>query len=287
MVSVVPRPRRPKLGQHFLADARYRRKIFEALDLRPDELVIEIGAGRGAMTELLAERAQRVVAIEIDSSLARELENRLRGDPRIQVLQADILSTDVAELCRRERAARCFVFGNLPYYITSPILDRLFFYSTSIRAMALLVQSEVAERLTASPGRRAYGYLSVLAQLYSQPRVVLHVPPGAFSPPPKVQSVLVEFKTRASLPESLRRMGAHPGAPQQPERFLDFVKRCFAQKRKNLLNNLAEVYQRPRVAQALASLTLAPSLRAEQLSLERLVELYRRLETFGPGKPLP
>jgi len=89
------------------------------------------------------------------------------------------------------------------------------------------------------------------------------------------------------LPESLRRIGAHPGAPQPPEPFLDFVKRCFALKRKNLLNNLGNVYQRPRVAQALASLTLAPSLRAEQLSLEQFLELYRRLETFSPGKPLP
>lgn len=273
----VSRPRRPKLGQHFLADARYRRRILDSLDLCPDELVVEIGAGRGAMTELLAERARRVIAIEIDASLARELQNRLRGEPRIQVLKADILSTDVADLCRHQGVERCFVFGNLPYYISSPIIGRLFGYSTSIRAMALLAQCEVAERLTASPGGPAYGYLSVLAQLYSEPRVVLRVPPGAFSPPPKVQSALVEFKTHLRFPEY---------SSERQERFLSFVKRCFAQKRKNLLNNLAEVYQRPRVEEVLASLTLAPSLRGEQLSLEQFAQLFRRLETFSQAKPL-
>ncbi len=273
------RSRRPKLGQHFLADPRYRRRILEALDLRDRDLVIEIGAGRGAMTELLAERAQRVIAIEIDPALARKLEEKVQNQPRIEVLQADILTCDIAEICRRNRSEQCFVFGNLPYYITSPILHRLFSFWARVLAMALLVQREVALRLTASPSTRAYGYLSVVTQFYSQPRVVLTVPPGAFSPPPKVQSALVEFQIRPKFPEGFRE-GEPPGAGEE-KKFLEFVKRCFAQKRKNLLNNLAGIYPRGRTERELARLPSPRGARAEQLTLDQFAELYRRLEALG------
>src|SRR5690348_6540849 len=107
--------RRPKLGQHFLADPRYRRRIAEAIALSADDLVIEIGPGRGAMTGLLAERARHVVAVELDAALAERLKSRMEGDPRIEVLQGDILSTDLGEICRRCGAEKCYVFGNLPY----------------------------------------------------------------------------------------------------------------------------------------------------------------------------
>ncbi len=273
------RSRRPKLGQHFLADPGYRRRIFEALDLRERDLVIEIGAGRGAMTELLAERAQRVIAIEIDPALARKLEEKIQNQPRIEVLQADILTCDITEICRRSRREQCFVFGNLPYYITSPILHRLFSFWARVRVMALLVQREVALRLTASPGTRAYGYLSVLTQLYSQPRLVLTVPPGAFSPPPKVHSALVEFQIRPRFPEWSQE-GDGPGAGKE-KKFLEFVKRCFAQKRKNLLNNLGGIYSRDRTERELARLSLPHGVRAEQLTLDQFAELYRRLAALG------
>jgi 16S rRNA (adenine1518-N6/adenine1519-N6)-dimethyltransferase len=275
----VLRSRRPKLGQHFLADSRYRRRIFESLDLHEQDLVIEIGAGRGAMTELLAERARRVIAIEIDPVLAGKLKEKVQNQPRIEVLQADILSCDIAEICQRNRSEQCFVFGNLPYYITSPILHRLFTFWTRVRAMALLVQREVALRLTASPGGRAYGYLSVLTQLYSQPRVVLNVPPGAFSPPPKVQSALVEFQIRPRFPEWFEE-GEAPGAGKE-KKFLEFVQRCFAQKRKNLLNNLGGIYPRGRTERELARLSLPRGVRAEQLTLDQFAELYRGLEALG------
>ena len=273
------RSRRPKLGQHFLADPRYRRRILEALDLRDRDLVIEIGAGRGAMTELLAERAQRVIAIEIDPVLARKLEEKIQNQPRIEVLQADILTCDIAEICRRNRSEQCFVFGNLPYYITSPILHRLFTFWARIRAMALLVQREVALRVTASPGTRACGYLSILAQFYSQPRVVLTVPPGVFSPPPKVRSALVEFQIRPRFPEWFQ-AGDAPGAGEE-KKFFEFVQRCFAQKRKNLLNNLGGIYPHGRTEQELARLSLPRDARAEQLTLDQFAELYRGLEAPG------
>jgi 16S rRNA (adenine1518-N6/adenine1519-N6)-dimethyltransferase len=258
----------PKLGQHFLADAGYRRRIAQALPLRPDDLVIEIGAGRGAMTTLLAERGRRVVAIELDRELANHLLQKFKGDARIEVLAVDILATDLGEICRRLESAKCTVFGNLPYYITSPIIHHLFAAEEWLRGMTLLVQREVAERLTAGPGTRAYGYLSVLAQLHSQPRLLFSVPPGAFSPPPKVHSALVDFRMKTKLPGFNSRDRAE---------FLDFVKRCFSQKRKNLLNNLSGDYTRARVERELASLGMSPKLRAEQLTLEQFAALFARL----------
>jgi 16S rRNA (adenine1518-N6/adenine1519-N6)-dimethyltransferase len=275
------RARRPKLGQHFLADSRYRRTILDALQLRDDDLVIEIGAGRGALTELLVERARRVVAVEIDARLAERLKEKLAHEARLEVLHADILSIDISEVCRCHGSAQCFVFGNLPYYITSPIVHHLFGSWASIRAMALLVQREVAERLTASPGRRTYGYLSVLARVYSQPRVALSVPAGAFSPPPKVQSALVRFDRVAAAPGSTAGGQGTVSFPprEEEEPFLNFVKRCFVQKRKNLPNNLAVVYSRSRVEQELGRLGLASGSRAEQLTVAQFAELFRRLQS--------
>jgi 16S rRNA (adenine1518-N6/adenine1519-N6)-dimethyltransferase len=266
--NTMPDARRPKLGQHFLADNRTSRRIVEALDIHRDELVIEIGAGRGAMTGLLAERARRVVAIELDGLLTSQLNEKFGSDPRIEVVHADILSTDLARLCRRWNAEKSFVFGNLPYYITAPILNHLAIYRARVRAMALVLQHEVAERLTAVPGTRDYGYLTVLVQLVSEPEILLRIPPGAFSPAPKVNSALVYFKIRPMFLD---------WQEEDHESFLQFAKRCFAQKRKNLPNNLSTAYLRRRVLQELDRLSFAPTLRAEQLTIEQLARLFQGL----------
>ncbi|MBZ5562009.1 MAG: 16S rRNA (adenine(1518)-N(6)/adenine(1519)-N(6))-dimethyltransferase RsmA [Acidobacteriia bacterium] len=260
--------RRPQLGQHFLRDPRLRRRIAESLDLLPDDLVVEIGPGHGEMTELLAQRAPQVTALEIDAHLAELLQEEFGGRSGIEILQADILATDLGSLCRRHGRAQCFVFGNLPYYITSPILHHLFSFASCIRAMALLMQREVAERVVAQPGSRAYGYLSVLAQLHAQPRITLEVPPGAFSPPPQVDSALVDFRM---VPRFVSWTTGEIRA------FLDFVKRCFAQKRRNLRNNLAGIYARNGLEQALMREQVLPNARAEQLTLEQFGRLFRRL----------
>jgi 16S rRNA (adenine1518-N6/adenine1519-N6)-dimethyltransferase len=264
----VPHPRRPKLGQHFLADSGFRRRIADSLSLRAGDLIIEIGAGRGAMTGLLAERARRVVAIELDRALVEQLKEKFEGDSRIEILHADILSADLAALCRRYETNQCFVFGNLPYYITSPILDHLGNFRGAIRAMALLVQREVADRLIAAPGSSDYGYLSVFVQLFSRPRLLFSVPPGAFSPPPQVHSALVEFQIHPRLPEL---------SPIEQERLLTFVKRCFAQKRKNIINNLSGIVPRARLEQALDQIELPATVRAEQMSIEQFAGLLARL----------
>ena len=262
----MPQPARPKLGQHFLRDRRFQRRIVDSLAIQSNDLVCEIGPGRGAMTELLAARAQQVVAIEVDRELARMLQQKFSNKLGIEVLEADILQSDLATLCRRYQRERCFVFGNLPYYITSPILHHLLDFAGSISGIGLVVQREVADRLSALPGSRHYGYLTVLTQLHTNPRIEFGIPPGVFSPPPKVDSALVTFQMKGiQLPA------------EQRKALLEFVKLCFAHKRKNLLNNLAPVYPRQRVETELAGLKLPESIRAEQLALEHFENLLGRL----------
>ncbi|HXW16640.1 MAG TPA: 16S rRNA (adenine(1518)-N(6)/adenine(1519)-N(6))-dimethyltransferase RsmA [Terriglobia bacterium] len=259
---------RPKLGQHFLQDQGYRNKILEALPLEAGDVVIEIGPGRGAMTALLAGRARRVIAIELDRALAQGLQEEFPEESRVQIIPADVLRVDFAALCGQEGVQQAFVFGNLPYYITSPILHHLFAQWRSIRSMGLLMQREVAERLTAAPGTRDYGYLTIATQICSHPEIALTVPPGAFSPAPKVQSSLVIFQMKAKYNQW----------PQEKcDKFLEFAKRCFAKKRKNLLNNLGGSYLRTRLLEAFEAAGKSPNLRAEQLSLEELAGIFERL----------
>jgi 16S rRNA (adenine1518-N6/adenine1519-N6)-dimethyltransferase len=220
------------------------------------------------MTELLKARARQVVAIEIDPDLTRTLQQKFCKNRGIEVLGADILQSDLGALCRRYQREQCFVFGNLPYYITSPIIHHLFDVAGWIRGMGLVVQREVAERLSAAPGSRHYGYLTVLTHFHTNPRIEFGIPPGAFSPPPQVDSALVTFQMRfdrMQIPVTERKA------------LLEFVKLCFAHKRKNLLNNLAAVYTRQRVGTELASLKLPPTFRAEQLALEQFEQLLARL----------
>jgi 16S rRNA (adenine1518-N6/adenine1519-N6)-dimethyltransferase len=261
--------RRAKLGQHFLADAAFRRKIAESLEMGERDWVVEVGAGRGELTELLAQRAGHVIAIELDAKLVAGLREKFQGDERVAIVAGDILNLDVARLVLGAPDGKCFVFGNLPYYITSPILHRLLDTRQSVRAMALLMQREVAERVVAKPGSRSYGYLSVLVQLFSRPKIWFDVPPGAFAPRPEVVSSLVQFQMAPMFPEWSR---------ARSEQFLEFVKRCFGHKRKNLRNNLAASYRRDRLDAALGELRLPAAVRAEQLLIPGLAELFRKLE---------
>ncbi len=259
---------RPKLGQHFLSDARYCSRIADALDLCPGDLVIEIGPGHGAVTGLLASRVSRLVAIELDTELAAELRQKFAETPEIEIIQGDVLQTDIGEICRHHGVDRCYVVGNLPYYITSPIIHHALQFAAQVRAMGLLVQREVSDRLVAQPGSRDYGYLTVFTQLYSSARVVFQVPPGAFSPPPKVHSAFVRFDMRAGGPIV---------SSESEEGLLRFLKQSFAYKRKKLLNCLAPVYSRPKVEQELGRLGVPLGARAEQLSLKQFVELFLAL----------
>jgi len=261
------RSRRPPLGQHFLHDPGVRQKILYYLKCRPEDCWLEIGAGHGEMTLLLAGTGARVVAIERDARLAAELRPQLGALTNVQLLEADILKVSLEALAREQGVERFRVYGNLPYYITSPILHRLFEARAAVADIHIVLQREVAERLCAAPGSRDYGYLSVVTQFYTHPEILMPIPRGAFRPPPKVESSLLRL-----LPPG---KGATLGIADEVT-FLRFVQACFRQKRRTLRANLRARYG-ARVEEALATLGLEPRARAEELSLEQLASLYRAL----------
>jgi 16S rRNA (adenine1518-N6/adenine1519-N6)-dimethyltransferase len=250
-----------KLGQHFLTDANWQERIASAI--RVDGGVwVEIGAGHGEMTTRLAQRAGKVFAIEIDRRLAARLREVTAPYKNVEVVETDVLAVDFAALTK---GARFSVYGNLPYYITSPILHRLFEHADQIDAIHIVIQFEVAARIVAPPGRRDYGYLSVASQWFSRPEIAFRIPPGAFQPPPKVASALVNFL----MP------GARVKHPLTDENaFLDFVKECFAQKRKTLRNNLRGRLG-ARAEEVLREAGLSGGARAEELTVARFVKLFQ------------
>jgi 16S rRNA (adenine1518-N6/adenine1519-N6)-dimethyltransferase len=259
---------RARLGQHFLASEGHRKRILGALHLTGRETVLEIGPGKGALTDMLAERARRLVAVEIDPLLAEQMKARYAENPHVEIVQGDILTVPLDGLTAPVR-----VLGNLPYYITSPILLRLFEHARLFDQIVVMVQQEVAERLTAQPGTRDYGLLTVTAAYYTSPekppRLLFTIPPGAFHPPPRVYSAVV---------------GMHiaPRNLQGEARFFHMAKASFAQKRKTLVNNLKPLYGVDQVRTALSEIHLAASARAEELPVEKFIELFLAL-----GSPVP
>lgn len=256
---------RQRLGQHFLVDAGWRARILGTLGVRRDDVWLEIGSGHGEMTSELARAGARVIAVELDPRLVASLHRLAENTPRVQIVAGDILELDLAGLAG---ASRFRVYGNLPYYITSPILHRLFALAEHIDAIHVVVQLEVAARIAARPGRREYGYLSVLAQFYSQPEILLRLPPGAFRPRPRVASALVRMlvKRDRELREELDEM-----------RFLQFVQACFAQKRKTLLNNLRVRFSDEEAHALLRGAGADAQVRAEELRVAEFVALFRAL----------
>jgi len=246
---------RQRLGQHFLVKGSVLERIAAVACPRREPLIIEIGPGKGALTERLLARADRVVAIELDEYLADHL--REKFPQRLEVIQADVLETDLNQW------GPSVVAGNLPYYISTAILSRVLTPGSLLTRGVFLVQKEVAERVTATPGSRAYGYLSVEMQLYATVRMLFEVRPGAFYPPPKVDSALLGFDVHSRAAE----LGL-----VEPAEFLNFVRLCFQHKRKTIRNNLAAAYGSERVA-ALPE----ASQRAEQLSMLQFAVMYRRL----------
>jgi 16S rRNA (adenine1518-N6/adenine1519-N6)-dimethyltransferase len=223
--------------------------------------VIEIGPGKGTLTEALLEHAEKVVAIEVDPYLVHYLRQKFQGPldaGRLVLIEGDILRVDVGAI-----SPRPVIAGNLPYYITSPILDRIFSLNGAWEQAVFLVQSEVAARLTASPGSRDFGYLSVLTQVHAHAETLFGVSRDAFRPAPKVDSAVVRLTPRDAAAElGIADLGG----------FLRFAQSCFRQKRKTLRNNLGPVYGLERIE----GLPEA-KLRAEQLSVAALAVLYQKL----------
>jgi len=267
---------RQRLGQHFLADLDWREQIARAIRVSPHStgpLVadehhcwIEIGAGHGEMTRYLLAAGGPVSAIELDPALVGSLGRLAKEFPLLTIVSRDILRTDLAALASGRRIR---VYGNLPYYITSPILHHLFDFAAIIDEMHFVIQTEVAQRLAAQPGTRDYGYLSVVTQFYTRPELVFEIPRAAFQPPPEVTSALVTLR----LPGERAKL-----ALKDEPRFLSFVKLSFSQKRKTLVNSLKSLAKPDKIRAALASLSLRSDARAEQLTVAQLAALHGLLE---------
>lgn len=276
-VSAVHPKRKPKLGQHFLIDQSAARRIVEALGDLSQRTVLEIGPGRGALTTLLAQRARRVIAVETDRVLAAQLRMHFALTPNLEIIEADILTVDFDTLFGpkpgstrpglNHQPERVQVAGNIPYFITSDILLRLFSARKYFDQIVLMLQQEVADRLAVAPGKSEYGLLSATTQLYTQVERLFSLPPGAFSPPPKVHSSVVRLTVAPRL-ESLH-------VPEAG--FIDFLKRSFGQKRKTLWNNLKTEYKPEILRAAMQKAGVKPTVRAEALSLEKTAGLYRAL----------
>jgi 16S rRNA (adenine1518-N6/adenine1519-N6)-dimethyltransferase len=279
---------KPKLGQHFLTSESFALQIVDALGDISQNTVLEIGPGRGILTSLLAKRVRRLIAVELDRVLAAQLRLRFGMFSNVEVIEADILSVDFDSLfgpkpgLRRPgiefRPEPVKVVGNLPYYITSDILLRLFDYSKYFESIVILVQREVADRIAAKPGSRDYGLLSATAQLYARVEKLFTLPPGAFAPPPKVHSAAL----RLTIAPRQKELGLD-GDGQLNDKFIEFLKLSFGQKRKTLWNNLKSNYPEPRLRAALAEARVKPAARAETLSLEETAAVFRALHDHHEG----
>ncbi len=268
---------KPKLGQHFLVGEDHASRIVDALGDVSQCTVLEIGPGRGAITSLLAPRARRLIAVELDRVLAAQLRLRFGMTRNVEVIEADILTIDFDSLFGPKpglgrpgielRVEPARVVGNLPYGITSDILLRLFEFAKYFETLVIMVQREVADRIAARPGGSEYGLLSATAQLYARVEKLFTLPPGAFNPPPKVHSTVL----RLTLHPRQEELGV------AGDGFIDFLRLSFGQKRKTLWNNLKSDYGEDSLRQALGEAKIKPNARAETLSLEQSAALYRAL----------
>ena len=269
--------KKPRLGQNFLADVGAAEKIVDALGDVSESVVVEIGPGKGALTQVLARRARRLIAVELDRMMSTELRFRYRLQSQVEIIEADVLKLDFRTVLNRTigplndlrplKPSRARVVGNLPYYITSDILLRLFEFHEQFDVIVIMVQREVADRIAARPGSRDYGLLSATAQLYTKVEKLFTLPPDAFSPPPKVHSTVLRM-TVAPRFDELR---------IKPAEFVGFLKTAFAMKRKTLLNNLKKDYSEEMIRSTLKDAGIRSDIRAEALPLERSAEIFRRL----------
>lgn len=271
-------PAKKSLGQNFLTDRGAVERIVDALGDISQKTVLEIGPGRGALTSLLLSRAAHLIAIELDRVLAAQLRMKFANQPRVEIIEADVLAIDFVSLfgprpgrsitgLTPQPPEKVRVVGNIPYYITSDILLRLFHYCEHFDTIVIMVQKEVADRIIAKPGTSEYGLLSATCQLYAKAEKLFTLPPGAFSPPPNVHSSVL----RLTIDPRWEKLKVEP-AP-----FIDFLKLSFGQKRKTLVNNLKQQYETKAIRAALEKAKVRPDVRAEALPLEKAAAVFRAL----------
>lgn len=259
-----------RLGQNFLTDARVLDAIVAGAGIGPDDLALEIGPGLGTLTQRLARAAGRVLCIELDRNLVEILRETVQAEhPNVEVVHGDAAQVDLHKLLSERMAPgrRAKVAANLPYYITTPLVMRLLEEDLPLDQIVVMVQKEVADRMTSPPGSKEYGALSVAVQYYTEPRIVTKVSRGAFLPPPDVDSSVVGMRVRGSAPVDASRAG-----------FFRVVKAAFGQRRKTLSNALTGLgLEKVVVQDALHAAGIDANRRGETLSLEEFASLARIL----------
>jgi 16S rRNA (adenine1518-N6/adenine1519-N6)-dimethyltransferase len=249
-----------RFGQNFLIDPNVVEKIADAGQITRDDVVLEVGPGIGTLTRALAERAGRVVTVEIDRKLIPVLEETLSDCPNVQVVQGDILKTDVAALLAEDlqQGRTLKIAANLPYYVTTPIIMGFLESELPFSRMTFLVQKEVGERICAGPGTKAYGSLTIAAGYYAQPQILFNVPAAVFMPRPKVDSAVIAL-TRREMPEV---------QTDDKGRFFALVKAAFLNRRKTLINGLTAntAYSKEALLTAMEACGIDPGIRGERLT---------------------
>lgn len=262
-----------RYGQNFLIDGRVLEKIINAADITKEDCVLEIGPGIGTMTQYLAEQARQVVAVEIDTKLIPILQETLSEYENVTILNEDVLKLDLLKLVQKYNQGKPIkVVANLPYYITTPIIMKLFEEHIPVESVTVMVQKEVADRMQAGPGTKDYGALSLAVQYYASPYIAANVPPNCFIPRPNVASAVIRL-TRHSEP---------PVKVKNEALLFQIIRASFQQRRKTLVNgigNAPEVpYTKEEATQALERLGLSTSIRGEALTLEEFARLSDELE---------
>lgn len=250
------------LGQHFLFDEELLRALTESTGVTKDDNVLEIGPGSGMLTKHLCEHAGRVIAVEVDEDVLPFLRVRTQDCDNLEIVVGDVRKIDLREVCA-PLGEGFFVIANIPYNITTPILDLLWTGGLPIRQASVMVQKEVADKLLAAPSTGAYGLLSVKCQYYCEPRLETIVPAGCFTPPPKVDSAFIHLVARTN-----------PPAPVADEkRLFRFITAGFGMRRKTLPNALKGITEAERLRGALETLGLSPTVRGEELDIRQWIAL--------------
>lgn len=250
------------LAQYFLVDRNIQRKICAICSFDPSETVLEIGAGRGELTRLIAPQVKKVYALEIDANLTDVLKITLAGFANVKIINQDILKFNLRKYFSYSRR-RLKVFGNIPYYISSGIIEHLLKFKDKIDTIFITVQKEFARRVTAKPGTKDYGSLSCFVQYYTEPRIALNIKRTSFFPVPRVDSSLLELKIRK---RPLVR-------PKNPDLFFKIIRNAFNKRRKTLRNSLKEVIPRQNLELFFSNYGIDRNVRPEGLSLQDFANL--------------
>lgn len=264
-----------RFGQNFLIDTHVLDKIITNADINKDDLVIEIGPGIGSMTQLLATKAKKVIAVEIDKNLIPILEETLASFDNIAIINEDILKVDIKALVDRYNNGKAIkVVANLPYYITTPIVMGLFESRVPIESITIMIQKEVAQRMQALPGNKNYGALSLAVQYYAKPEIVANVPPNCFIPRPSVGSAVIKLSTFSKAPVDIK----------DESLLFKLIRAAFMQRRKTLQNSLCNSselhFSKEKICLALEKMGLNTNIRGEALGLEEFANLANILSTF-------